>query len=356
MACDGPDVEATQPGPCIWRQTLARVQPCQSSLAQRAIHKAVHTHSPVSGPAHVRFGPLQRAPLWVDQSWGQSPSPPPGMRTRSELGPETQLGVEIVGGRGIPAAHGAKGWGWGFWSAALRGCRPDRSGPGRRHACRVVRRSESAGAEVVLWCACAVAGDRSHPWRCCGVRLPERSGQRRCGCPGGPGRGLMQTSYSQPRLTERHKAMQRESMTLLAILWMSCCWQGSHTLCRRHGLWSWGWAPASASSESRLMGWSQFWGWGRGCSSMSAPRSQTQPLSGSLWWCIDWRDSGWRRRRMLWGRRPPAEEAGCYSEGEHLDHLSISKQRWICAVMFKAILPHSSLHPTSIWFVYSKCN
>lgn len=50
---------------------------------------------------------------------------------------------------------------------------------------------------------------------------------------------------------------------------------------------------------------------------------------------------------MLWDRRPPAEEAGCCSEGEHLDHLSISKEKFISAVMFKALLLHSShLTPT----------
>lgn len=64
------------------------------------------------------------------------------------------------GDSGIPAAHGARGWGWGSGSAALLECLLDRNGPGHGSVFREAGQSGSAGGELMRQSVDAGAGER----------------------------------------------------------------------------------------------------------------------------------------------------------------------------------------------------
>lgn len=249
MPRDGLDeAEATQLAFCKNSPVWLQLHPFQPCPAQWSTHTPPHTHSSVSG------SPLQRKLLWLSWSWGSSPRP--GL-TRSEL----VLDIQLDGGSRTPAARGARGWGWGFGSAAWQGWPPDMGGPGHKNAFHVERQSGSADGHAVQHCVGPVARGRARLWRCYVAMLLETSGQKKCWCPGGPSTGLRQTTpcYSHLCLKGRHMVMPQESTPLLATLWRSYCWQDSHTPCRLPELWSLDWAPGSENSESRLTEWSQSW-------------------------------------------------------------------------------------------------
>lgn len=324
--------EATQLGAYRRFQTWLQVLSCPSSPAQWPSRTPLCAHSPAFEPAHVHLSPLQQAPLWADWRWGCSASPP-GPGSMPGLGAGTQLEPE---GRRSPAAHETRGWGLGCESAAWRECLLDRDWSGHRSVFRAVRQSVTAGEGLMTQVVGSGAVVRSLLLCCCEARLLERSGQKKCGYLGGLDRGLMQTTprYSL-RLKGRRTVKPQESTPLQASLWTSYCWLGSRSPCRHPELWCRGSGPGCESWESHpTWRWSQSWGWEQGCSLvlLSAPGSQTPPLTVALWWGCerspDWRPAGWSWRcTTKRDGRPPAGEAGCCFAGENLSHLFIREVR-----------------------------
>lgn len=73
--------------------------------------------------------------------------------SRPELG--------IGEGSRTPVAHEARGWGWGFWTAALQECLLDRNEAGRGNVFHGEGQNGIAGEELLTWCGDTEAEENS---------------------------------------------------------------------------------------------------------------------------------------------------------------------------------------------------